>query len=222
MIGLEAILVLTLVLAYQVSLFICRRAETLRLMQTPNHRSSHVQPTPNGGGLGIVVAGSLAGVSLVLLSGWALGGFVLGLGLAALLAAVGLRNDIQHLPARARFGVQVAVCAGVLIALGDLPRFTFSAGLEIEVSGWVLSGLLLLAGVWWINQFNFMDGIDGIAGAQAVFTVHVAGWCRFSGVGKCRCDLQPSLDVDVVRCSGNCGLSSAQLAARQNLHGRCG
>ena len=32
-----------------------------------------------------------------------------------------------------------------------------------------MSGLLLLAGVWWINLFNFMDGIDGIAGARAVF-----------------------------------------------------
>jgi Fuc2NAc and GlcNAc transferase len=28
---------------------------------------------------------------------------------------------------------------------------------------------LLLAGVWWINLFNFMDGVDGVAGAQAVF-----------------------------------------------------
>jgi Fuc2NAc and GlcNAc transferase len=42
------------------------------------------------------------------------------------------------------------------------------------VSGWVLSGLLLLAGVWWINLFNFMDGIDGIAGAQAVFILLAA------------------------------------------------
>jgi Fuc2NAc and GlcNAc transferase len=87
-----------------------------------------VQPTPNGGGLGIVVAGSLAGIALVLFSGWTLGWFVLGI--AALLAAVGLRDDIQYLPARMRFGVQVAVCAGVLIALGDLPRFTFGAGLD--------------------------------------------------------------------------------------------
>jgi Fuc2NAc and GlcNAc transferase len=63
----------------------------------------------------------------------------------------------------------VAVCAGLLFALGDLPRFSFSVGLEFEVAGWVMYGLLLLAGVWWINLFNFLDGIDGIAGAQAVF-----------------------------------------------------
>jgi Fuc2NAc and GlcNAc transferase len=65
--------------------------------------------------------------------------------------------------------VQVAVCAGLLFLLSDLPSISFSTGLNFEISGWFLSGLLLLAGVWWINLFNFMDGIDGIAGAQAVF-----------------------------------------------------
>ena len=155
------------VLAWLVAAWVRHRAETLSLVQIPNHRSSHEQATPNGGGLGIVVAGSLAGAALVLFSGWVLGWFVVGL--AALLAAVGLRDDIQHLSARVRFGVQVMVCVGLLFALGELPRFLFSSVLEFEVRGWVLSGLLLLAGVWWINLFNFMDGIDGIAGAQAVF-----------------------------------------------------
>jgi Fuc2NAc and GlcNAc transferase len=92
-------------MAWGVAAWVRRRAEALRLVQIPNHRSSHVQPTPNGGGLGIVVAGSLAGVGLVLFSGWVLGGFVLGF--AAVLAAVGLRDDMVHLPARVRFCVQV-------------------------------------------------------------------------------------------------------------------
>jgi Fuc2NAc and GlcNAc transferase len=167
MIQIATMMATSALVAWGVAAWVHHRAEALRLVQAPNHRSSHVQPTPNGGGLGIVVAGSLAGVCLVLFSGWTLGWFVLGL--SALLAAVGLLDDIQHLPARVRFGVQVAVCAGLLFWLGDFPKFTFSTGLEFELGGWALSGLLLLAGVWWINLFNFMDGIDGIAGAQAVF-----------------------------------------------------
>jgi Fuc2NAc and GlcNAc transferase len=162
-----ALLGTTILIAWGVAAWVRRRAEALRLVQIPNHRSSHVQPTPNGGGLGIVVAGSLVGVGLVLFSGWVLGGFVLGF--AAVLAAVGLRDDMAHLPARVRFGVQVVVCAGLLIALGDLPDLTLSAGLELPLAGWALLGLLLLAGVWWINLFNFMDGIDGIAGMQALY-----------------------------------------------------
>ena len=168
-----ALLATTAMLAWGVAVWVLRRAAALRLVQVPNHRSSHDHPTPNGGGLGIVVAGSLAGIAVVLLSGWMVGGLVLGL--AAVLAAVGLRDDMAHLPARVRFGVQVVVCAGVLIALGDLPALALSTGLELEVAGWLLFGLLLLAGVWWINLFNFIDGIDGIAGVQAVFLLLAGG-----------------------------------------------
>lgn len=163
----STVMVLSALVAWGIAAWVRHRAEALRLVQAPNHRSSHVQPTPNGGGLGIVVAGSLAGVGLGHFSGWTISWFVLGLG--ALLAAAGLRDDIQHLPARVRFGVHVAVCTGLLFALGDLPSISFRLGLQFEMGGWVLSGLLLLAGVWWINLFNFMDGIDGIAGVQAVF-----------------------------------------------------
>ena len=164
---LAAAISLSALLSWGVTKWVHHRAEALGLVQAPNHRSSHNHPTPNGGGLGIVVAVNLAGIPLVLFSGWTLGWFLLGI--AALLAAVGLRNDIQHLPARVRFGVQVAVCAGLLFLLSDLPSISFRVGSEFELGGWVLSGLLLLAGVWWINLFNFMDGIDGIAGEQAVF-----------------------------------------------------
>lgn len=40
--------------------------------------------------------------------------------------------------------------------------------------GWVSSAFLLLAGVWWINLFNFMDWIDDLAGQQAVFMLVAA------------------------------------------------
>ncbi len=168
-----ALLASIALLAWGVSVWVLRRAEALRLVQMPNHRSSHVHPTPNGGGLGIVVAGSLAGLGLVLFFGWGVGGLVLGL--AAVLAAVGLRDDMAHLPARVRFGVQVAVCVGLLVVLGDLPALALGGGVEYQVTGWLLFGLLLLAGVWWINLFNFMDGIDGIAGMQAIFMLLAGG-----------------------------------------------
>ena len=48
---------------------VARYAERMQLVQAPNHRSSHVKPTPHGGGLGIAVAGLLA-VGLVLLAVW--------------------------------------------------------------------------------------------------------------------------------------------------------
>lgn len=180
---------LSALFAWGVAAWIRRRAETLHLVQTPNHRSSHAQPTPHGGGLGIVLAGSLSGSSLLLLSDWSLGWVLLGL--ALLLALVGLRDDVQHLPASVRFGVQVAVCTGVLYALGSTPSVVYLnvtpllSILDIQpfhIGTWAMLLLLLLAGVWWINLFNFMDGIDGIAASQAIFMLMtgagLAAWVR--------------------------------------------
>ncbi|MFZ5697471.1 MAG: glycosyl transferase family 4 [Pseudomonadota bacterium] len=146
-----------------------RHAEMLRLVQAPNHRSLHERPTPHGGGLGIVLAGSIAGAVLVI-SGKAEFFGIMALGL--LLAGVGLRDDIAHLSSRLRLSAQVIACAGLLWLLPPLPGMAFPGGLVLQ--GPLLFALLLLAGVWWVNLFNFMDGIDGIAGSQAIFMLLAA------------------------------------------------
>ncbi len=146
-----------------------RHAEMLRLVQAPNHRSLHERPTPHGGGLGIVLAGSFAGVVLVISGNAESFGIV---ALALLLAGVGLCDDIAHLSSRLRLSAQIIACAGLLWLLPPLPGVAFPGGLVLQ--GPLLFALLLLAGVWWVNLFNFMDGIDGIAGSQAIFMLLAA------------------------------------------------
>lgn len=144
-------------LAWAGSRLVLRQAGRLGLVQAPNRRSSHVKPTPHGGGIGVALGGSAAGIWLA----WFHGGVFWPVsGLAFLLAALGLWDDMRHLPVRTRFAAQVLLCALLLQALG----------------GWspAVGGLLLFAGVWWVNLFNFMDGIDGIAASQALFML-VAG-----------------------------------------------
>jgi len=157
------LLALSFLASWRLTIWLLHRAERLSLVQAPTLRSSHVQPTPNGGGLGIVIASTAAGVWLAWDQSQVL---VAPIALAVPLALVGLLDDIRHLSARVRLGVQVAVCTGLLIALGTVPEITVG---NVVLGGLVLSGLVLLVGVWWINLFNFMDGIDGIAGVQAVF-----------------------------------------------------
>ncbi len=129
-----------------------------------------------------MIASSLIGISLALNSDWWFGWVLLVLG--SLIAVMGLWDDIQHLSARVRFGVQTLVYCGLLVALGDLPAVNFTPFLpeDLALKGWVLLILLLVAGLWWINLFNFMDGIDGLAGSQAVFmlvaSVGLAIWQR--------------------------------------------
>jgi Fuc2NAc and GlcNAc transferase len=157
------LLALSFLASWRLTIWLLHRAERLSLVQVPTLRSSHVQPTPNGGGLGIVVASTVAGLWLAWGQSQAL---VAPIALAVPLALVGLLDDIRHLSARVRLGVQVAVCTGLLIALETVPEITVG---NVVLGGLALSGLVLLVGVWWINLFNFMDGIDGIAGVQAVF-----------------------------------------------------
>lgn len=155
-------------------------APALRWVRDPNDRDSHEGLIPHGGGVGIALVSMAAGGLVVYFptsppipkeEGLRL---LAILGLALPLGVVGLVDDIQHLSAKVRFGVQVAVVSGLLVFLSELPGFSISPfflmeGEGFRVDGWVLLGLVLFAGVWWINLFNFMDGIDGLAGMQAVF-----------------------------------------------------
>lgn len=142
-----------------------RRYAERRLMDLPNARSSHRQPTPRGGGLAIVLVFSLALAGLAGLGRvpWplfmALAGFVP-------LAAIGFVDDHGHVPARWRFLVQLAAAVWALAWLGDLSRLTIGGHLlNLGGIGHLLAALWI---VWMINLFNFMDGIDGIAGLEAM------------------------------------------------------
>ncbi len=141
-------------------------AATLGLVQQPNHRSSHDIPTPGGGGLGLVLGSLVSGLFLAFDTIQALS-WLLIVAAAAILAAIGFRDDIKPLPTRLRFTIQIGVCTLLLAALPVIPGLPLPGGLTL--SGAWLAGPLLLAGIWWVNLFNFMDGIDGLAGSQALF-----------------------------------------------------
>lgn len=157
-----------------------RFAGPLGLLQSPNPRSSHVRPTPGGGGVGIVVGVSVAGV-LAWFDGRVGAQWLAVLGLAGGLALVGLCDDRQPLPARWRLLAQALVCAALLWLTGPGLAASGLPASGLPASGPLVPGLpvlgqalLLLGALWWLNLFNFMDGIDGIAGSQAAFMAAAA------------------------------------------------
>jgi len=129
----------------------------------PNARSSHVQPTPQGGGIAVVVA-ALASLWLgAALAGLAGESQLAGLTLAAaILALIGVVDDIRGLGPVSRLLVQ-AVAVGVVIA--TLPSDFRIVPLLPRALEWVL---LLVGGVWFVNLVNFMDGIDWMTVAETV------------------------------------------------------
>lgn len=158
------LLVVAAAVAFAVTAFVRRNARRLGTVQTPNERSSHTVPTPGGGGLGIVAGGSVATAVLVAPSPWPLS---LGLLVALAIAAIGFVDDRTPLPARFRLTAQlllVAITIGVVVSIDGLRAAT-----GLPVPELVLAAIALVVAVYWINLFNFMDGIDGIAGSQAIF-----------------------------------------------------
>jgi UDP-N-acetylmuramyl pentapeptide phosphotransferase/UDP-N-acetylglucosamine-1-phosphate transferase len=132
----------------------------------PNARSSHYEPTPQGGGVAVIVATLLAawvGVSLADTAGAGAPYDFLALTIAALaLAATGAVDDIRPLPVSVRLALQ---CGAVALVLACLPA---DARIVPELPGWIERAGLLLGGVWFVNLTNFMDGIDWMTVAEAV------------------------------------------------------
>ena len=154
-----------------------RWAERRRILDVPNERSSHTRPTPRGGGLAIVLI-VLFGWSVVLSlypGPWVRAGLLYAIG-AALIAAVSWVDDLHSLSNRLRFGVHML---GAVLAIW---AFGYWSYITLPIVGSLYLGLvgLTLTFLWIVgltNAYNFMDGIDGIAGGQAV--VAGLGWAAW-------------------------------------------
>ena len=137
-----------------------------RLIDIPNQRSSHSTPTTRGGGLSIVVV-FLCGSLLLYLSDILLGNYFWSLCAPGLLvAAVGFLDDHIALSVKFRFVVQIIAAVGALCLIGSLPAVPLLSG-ELSLTGWWYL-VVAVALIWSLNLYNFMDGIDGLAGVEAV------------------------------------------------------
>ena len=143
-----------------------QRAVRWAVIDHPNERSSHSVPTPRGGGIGVFLV-----VAAYLLwawhSGWLATRVVLALGVGgAAVAVAGWVDDLRSLSAGPRLAVQFAAAFWALVLLGGLPSIQLGAiTVALGKFGFVIA---LLGIVWSTNLFNFMDGIDGIAGVETV------------------------------------------------------
>lgn len=128
----------------------------------PNERSSHTSPTPRGGGLAVVPAIILAW--LVAISAGANHGMTIALvSAAAVLAILSWLDDLYDLSPQIRLTGHVAAIVTVLVALpAQLNPF---AGLIPWPGDVIVAALVWL---WFVNLFNFMDGIDGIAAVESI------------------------------------------------------
>lgn len=152
-----------------------RYALAAKIIDVPNSRSSHTQPTPRGGGVAIVFSFSalIGGLASV---GIAPAGLVLILLTSGpMVALMGYLDDRKPLPARWRFLAQVVAAAWALWCMGGIPPVP-AFGISIDL-GWIGLALASAYLVWMTNLYNFMDGIDGVAGCEGVTVSLSAGLC---------------------------------------------
>lgn len=138
------------------------------VLDIPNERSSHSTPVPRGGGVAVIItffvflyvySSAVDGsINLSVLKSLLLGG--------AIIAAVGIFDDLKHIPARWRFMTHLSAAFFSLSLLPSLPDVTiFELSLDLGTFGYIFFAVSL---VWFVNLFNFMDGIDGIAGIEVI------------------------------------------------------
>ena len=149
------------------------------MFDVPNDRSSHTVSTPRGGGIAIAVT-TLIGTSIAGMRGLiSLQVAVAIVGGGALVAAIGWLDDRREVPPPVRIVVHLLAAIWSVAWLGGMPSIELGVTrLDMGLFGTVIA----VAGiVWAINLYNFMDGIDGIAGSEAVMVGLIAGgllWLR--------------------------------------------
>jgi Fuc2NAc and GlcNAc transferase len=160
--------------AFAIALFgtglVRRIAVATQLLDVPNARSSHATPTPRGGGLAVVI-GTVTGWAVASHAGLPMLGFATLVAGGAVVATVGFLDDKHGLSSRLRLIAHSTAAAG-LVAGVTVPIVPMLGGaVDLGAVGYVLAWFAV---VWSINSFNFMDGTDGIATAQAVFVFGAA------------------------------------------------
>ena len=180
----------------------------------PNARSSHAKPTPQGGGIAIVIAALRRHCARR--ESWALARAGLNRSANLLLAAVGLAilgavDDIRPLPALLRLAVQAcwwAWCCGAFPPRGRV--------LVILLPAPVALGLAIVAALWFVNLTNFMDGLDWMTVAISPLSLGCARAVLRAGRTPRKAGL-----VSAALLGALARLCAVQSAGGSALHGRC-
>ena len=146
------------------------------LVDIPNDRSSHTVPTPHGGGVAIALTW-FAGLIYLYATDQIETDLFYALMTGVIIALVSYLDDLYGLKPKTRFLVQLFTALVGLYFLGGLNILDF--GLFTIENPIINNVIATIAIIWFINLYNFLDGIDGYAGNEAVF-LGVAGYLFFN------------------------------------------
>lgn len=148
-------------------------------VDVPGHRSSHVQTTPRGGGLVFVSLWFLIASIAALTGYWPYEQAVIFLPGAMAIAMTGFCDDRISLTAKSRALIYLAAASFSVFWI-----VYYHGPLFGDFLPWVVFTFAMFVIAWSVNLFNFMDGMDGIAGVEALFTLGVGGFFLWEKGGE--------------------------------------
>lgn len=167
------LLLLSFVLTYFIKNYMIKKS----LVATINERSSHSVPTPHGGGIALAITWFI-GLFYLYSIGEISSNLFYALLFGAVISIVSFFDDIYELSPKIRLMVQALVSIGGLCFLGGFETLTFGIfDLQNAIFTNIFAFFMI---IWFINLYNFLDGINGYAGSEAVF-LSLAGFILFSG-----------------------------------------
>ena len=193
-------------------------ARRRRLLDLPTTRSAHRDPKPRLGGLGVVAAMAVGVIVSLAVGGF--GSLFVMLLLGAIVGLVSLIDDLRGLPALPRLAVHVLVASAATIWIGSASRVFLPGDVIVSLGafGAVVTACWI---VLFVNAFNFMDGVDGIAGAQAMAAGLVwvgLGWSADAPVVGWAGAIAAGQDDQFARYDAQLYASENRLPAKSNDH----
>jgi UDP-N-acetylmuramyl pentapeptide phosphotransferase/UDP-N-acetylglucosamine-1-phosphate transferase len=156
-------MLLAVVVAAALSAFLTQALRPVLLryaLARPNARSSHRIPTPQGAGIAVIAATLIvASIAGMLIGGTGIPAGVIGA--TIFIALVGAADDIRSIPVTPRLLLQGVAVAAILFASDSFRIFP-------DLPVWIERTVLLLAGLWFVNLVNFMDGLDWMTVAEVI------------------------------------------------------
>lgn len=170
------IYLILLIISFSLTYFIKNYAIKKSLVASINERSSHTTPTPHGGGIAISITWFLGLIYLYFVDGIDSELFY-ALLFGSIISIISFFDDIYELSPKLRLFVQSVVAIAGIYCLGGFDTLTFGF---FDISNPIVTNIFaFFMIIWFINLYNFLDGINGYAGSEAVFLA-LAGFLIFS------------------------------------------
>ena len=161
--------------------FLNKSALRFKIVAIPNERSLHNKVTPRGGGIIIAIVFLAFLLVFYITRQIMVAEFLVLFGGGLIMAVTGFLDDILELKASIRFIIQFFAVGWGLYWIGGIPSTVFFERLPVLYA--IANAVAVVALVWFINSFNFIDGIDGLATSGATFfSLSIGGYFLWQGI----------------------------------------